>query len=197
MRYTRLRVWIIFFSVLVCVILILNYATKRGPYKSKFPVTDSLVTSAYPNLYQAISKRDAQALKPFFSSQSATVRKQAWRALANTPVDSLSAFINLAEKQNTDAAWFAVSQHKCSGNQLRALEESWKRHPDYRSGIDRVLGQQGDEQSLDFLVNQLNNEKHGDEAQFALAIGRLITRVRASQDQQIEIIQRAFGGNDE
>jgi len=148
-------------------------------------------------LYQAISKRNVQALKPFFSNQSATVRKQAWRALANTPFDSLSSFINLAEQQNTSAAWFAISQRTFSGDQLRALEESWNRNPDYRTGIDRVLGRQGDEQSLDFLLKQLNNEKRGDEAQFALAIGRLITRVSTSQDQQIKIIQRAFGGNTE
>ncbi|HKK46673.1 MAG TPA: peptidylprolyl isomerase [Balneolaceae bacterium] len=197
MRYTRLRVWIIFLSVVLCVILILNYATKRGPYKSEFPVTDSLVTATYPDLYQAISKRDAQALKPFFSSKSAVVRRQAWRAFANTPVDSLSTFIDLAQQQNSDVAWFAVSQHKFTGDQLRTLEEIWNQHPDFRTGIDRVLGLQGDDQSLDFLVSQLNNERHGNEEQFALAIGRLLMRVPAGQGQQIRILQRAFGGDNE
>ena len=197
MRYTRLRVWIILLAIVLAILVILNYGTGGGKFKSKFPVTDSSVTVTYPKLYKAISKRDAQALKPFLANESMIVRNQTWRALANTPIDSLSAFIDLAERQNTDVSWFAISQHKCSADQLRALEEAWRQHPDYRTGIDRVLGQQGDKHSLDFLVNRLNSKKHGKEDQFALAIGRLISRYETGEQQQIKIIQHAFGGTNE
>jgi cyclophilin family peptidyl-prolyl cis-trans isomerase len=173
------------------------FATNRGPFKSEFPITDSSITSAYPELYKAITRRDAQALLPFLSSKSAVVRNQSWRALANTPVDSLSMFIALAENQNTDASWFAISQHKCSGDQLRALEQAWSQHPDYRTGINRVLGQQGDKHSLEFLMDRLTNENHGEEPQFALAIGRLVRRNDINEEDQLKIIQRAFGGLDE
>lgn len=197
MRYTRLRVWIIFLAIVLCVVFVLDHLGNKGPYKSKFPITDSLVTSTYPDLYEAISKRDARSVRPFLSSESTAVRAQAWRALANTPIDSLNHFIDLAEQQNSEPAWFAISQHKFSGDQLRALEQTWKQNPDNRTGIDRVLGQQGDSRSLDFLVDQLDTDNHGEEDTFALAVNRLVKRFEATQGQQIRIIQRAFGGNNE
>lgn len=193
MRYTRLRVWAIFFIVLLGVIIVLNYSTGGpGIYKSPTPITDSLLTASYPDLYQAISKRDARQLKPFLSHEHPEVREQAWRALANTPVDSLSPFIELAKQQNTEAAWFDISQQPFSTEQLRALEESWSENPNYRPGIARVLGLQGDKQSLNFLLEQLDRNELGGKYYFALAIGRLVQQFDISGHEQIRIIQNAF-----
>lgn len=197
MRYTRLRVWAIFTIVVVGVIVVLNYSTGGpGIYKSSSPVTDSLLTASYPDLYEAISQRDAQQLKPFLEHEHLEVRGQAWRALANTPTDSISEFIDLAKKQNSEVAWFGISKSELSDDQLRGLEQSWTENPEYRSGISRVLGQQGDEQSLEFLLDNLNSHGLENPYHFALAIGRLVNQYDISQDEQIGIIQNAFSTED-
>lgn len=193
LRYTRLRVWAIFTVVVIGVIVALNYSTgPRGPYQSVSPITDSLLTNSYPDLYKAITNRDAQQLKPFLTHEHPEVHDQAWRALANTPVDSLSPFLKLARQQNTETAWFGISKHRLTAEQLRALEKSWDTHSEYRSGIARVLGQQGDEQTLDFLLEQLDNHGLDNEFNLALAVGRLVRNFDTGQSQQIRIVQSAF-----
>lgn len=197
MRYTRLRVWAIFFIVVVGVIIVLNYSTGGpGIYKSSSPVSDSLLTASYPDLYEAISERDAQLLEPFLTHEHPKVRQQAWRALAQTPADSLSQFIDLAKQQNTEVAWFGISKSNLSDDLLRDLEQSWNENPEYRSGISRVLGQLGDEQSLNFLLDHLNSHGLDDPYHFALAIGRLVNQFDVDQDEQIGIIQNAFSTED-
>lgn len=192
MKYIRFRVWIIFALIVIGVIVVLNYTTQPEIYKSSSPVTDSLLTASYPDLYDAISDRDADSLKLFLTHEHPEVQDQAWRALANTPVDSLSPFIELAKQQNTEAAWFGISQKDLTDEQLRNLEQSWRENPGYRFGINRVLGKQGDEYTLDFLLDQLDGVDPGNEYQFALAIGRLVNLFDVNGDEQIRIIQNAF-----
>lgn len=193
MRYTRLRVWAIFVIVVIGVIVVLNYSSGGpGIYKSSSPITDSLLTASYPDLYNAISQRDAGQLKPFLSHEHPEIREQAWRALANTPVDSVTEFIELAKEQNSEAAWFGLSKHTFTAKQLRELEQIWIENSVYRSGIARVLGQQGDQESLDFLLNQLDQNKPQKQYQLALAIGRLVRQFETDQDEQIQIIRNAF-----
>lgn len=194
MKYVRLRVWLIFVLIVAGVIFLLQYSSGGpGVYKSSSPITDTIITASYPDLYNAISKREAGELKPFLTHEHSEVRDQAWRALANTPVDSLPHFIDLAKQQNSEAAWFGISNHNLPGDQLRGLEQSWD-NPDYRPGILRVLGRQGDEESLTFLLDKLDEENAESPYlyQFSLAVGRLAQDFETEQDEQIEIIQNAF-----
>ena len=193
MKYVRLRSWIVLITLVVGVIILLKYSSSgSGPYKSANPITDSLLTATYPDLYEAITQRDKKLLKPFLSHQHPKVRKQAWRAFANTPIDSVDPFIELAIEQNSDASWFGISKHPITGDQLRELEQHWLEQPELRSGISRVLGQQGDEQSLAFLVDQLNKNLADSAYHFALAVGRLVQEFDVAGDEQIQIIQKAF-----
>jgi cyclophilin family peptidyl-prolyl cis-trans isomerase len=179
--------------LVVGVIILFNYSSgSSGPYKSANPVTDSLLTAAYPDLYEAISQRDTEYLEPFLSHQHPEVRKQAWRAFANTSVDSVGQFIDLAKKQNSDASWFGISKHALSKDQLRALEQSWIEQPELRSGIARVLGQQGDQQTLSLFIDELDKNLSDGEYQTALAVGRLVQQFEVAQDRQIRVIQKAF-----
>ncbi|WP_138429127.1 peptidylprolyl isomerase [Fodinibius saliphilus] len=197
MRYTKLRTWAILVLVLLGVILILNYSGNgSGIYKSQKPITDSLITKAYPNLYKAIAKRDINDLEPFLSHKSPAVRAQAWRAVANTPVDSLSPLIALADSQSSGVAWFAISNHKIEESQIRSLEIRWEKNSESRPGISRVLGRQGDEKSLQFLLNRLNKPQIVNEYHTALAVGRLINRNNISAKQQLKVIETAFSAND-
>jgi cyclophilin family peptidyl-prolyl cis-trans isomerase len=193
MRYTKLRTWAILLILILGVILILTYSGgERGIYKSASPITDTLLTSSYPELYEAIALRDIQELEPFLSHQKQEVREQAWRALANTPVDSPSRLIELAKEQNSATAWFGISHLTLNEEQLRKLEQSWEEEARYRRGISRVLGVQGDAESLAFLSNRLDYGNRGNEYQFALAIGRLINRHKLDEEKQIGILQNAF-----
>lgn len=193
LRYTKLQTWFILLAVVTGVIFILMYSGgERGIYKSASPVTDSLLTATYPELYEAVANREIQDLKPFLSHGKQEIRDQAWRALASTPVDSLAPLINLAKQQNSTTAWFGISQHEIGSDQIRALEKAWLRNPAYRSGISRVLGKQGDAESLDFLMNQLDAANRGSEYQFGLAVGRLVLQYDLTENEQIGVLQNAF-----
>lgn len=193
MKYVRFRSWIVLIALVVGVIILFNYSTgDSGPYKSANPITDSLLTATYPDLYEAVTRRDAESLEPYLSHQHPRVRKQAWRAFANTPVDSAGSFINIIKEQNSDASWFGLSKHELAENELRELEQSWLEHDELRPGISRVLGQQGDKQTLSFLIDQLDENLAESEYQSALAVGRLVQRFDITQDRQIRVIQKAF-----
>ncbi|MDZ7660707.1 peptidylprolyl isomerase [Fodinibius sp.] len=193
MKYVRLRSWIVLITLVVGVIILFTYSRgDSGPYKSANPITDSLLTATYPVLYEAVTQRDIESLEPFLSHEHPEVRKQAWRAFANTPIDSVDQFIDLAIEQNSEASWFGISKHAITGNKLRELEQNWIEHAELRSGISRVLGRQGDEQTLSFLVDQLNKNLADSEYHTALAVGRLIQQFDVAQDSQIRIIQKAF-----
>ncbi|WP_445664620.1 peptidylprolyl isomerase [Fodinibius sp. AD559] len=193
MKYVRLRSWIVLITLGIGVIILFSYSTGgSGPYKSVNPITDSLLTATYLDLYEAVTQRDAEALEPFLSHQHPQVRKQAWRAFANTSVDSVDQFINLAKEQNSDASWFGISKHELAENELRELEQSWIEDAELRSGISRVLGQQGDGQTLSFFINQLDKNLADSEYQTALAVGRLVQQFDITQDRQIRVMQKAF-----
>jgi len=196
MRYTKLRTWAILIIAVLGVIVFLNYAGGGpGIYKAQTPISDSLITNIYPDLYEVISQRDAQKLKPYISYNSSEVQAQAWRAFANTPTDSISQFIELAAKQNTEVAWFGISMHSLSGSQLRSLEKRWQNNPDSRKGIAQVLGRQGDEQSLQFLLDQLDTSAIKQDYHLGLAVGRLIAEYDISENQQVRVIQNAFNAD--
>lgn len=169
-------------------------ATKRH---SGNAITDTVITSTYPDLYQAVFSRDDAKLLQFVKNVNPQVRRQAWRALAQTPVDSLPAFIQKVKQAGSQEAWFALSMHDLSPQQLRDVEQYWIEQSAPRKGISLVIGQQGDEQTLVFLMNHLNEITGREyEPEVALAVSRLMIRFEATENQQRQIINAAFSGND-
>ncbi|MCW9705881.1 peptidylprolyl isomerase [Fodinibius salsisoli] len=192
MEYIRLRVWFLFAALVVIVVLLFKWAAdSRGIYQAESPITDEAITAAYPELYNAVFQRDAREITPFLTHASDTVRQQAWRALASTPIDSTELFIGLAKQQNTEVSWFALSKHSMNVQQLRQLEQLWGQQQALRPGIARVLGRQGDQQSLQFLLSQVDSI-HNREYHFALAISRLLMRYEIGEEEQIRLLQQAF-----
>ncbi|MGK7369298.1 MAG: peptidylprolyl isomerase, partial [Candidatus Halalkalibacterium sp. M3_1C_030] len=119
--------------------------------------------------------------------------KQAWRALASTPIDSVEPYIQKALESDLIQPWFAISMQPLSTDQLRALEVHWLEKPEKRSGISLVLGKQGDEVTLDYLLDHLEDAADSDyEYDYALAVGRLMADFRADDSEQASIIERAF-----
>ena len=186
-----------FLQIISVCLLCFTFSCSNQPSSSAGnAIQDSVLTTAYPNLYEAVFSRNAEQILPFTKHDDTQIRRQAWRALAQTPVDSVSSLINKIKKDATEEAWFALSLHELSGEQLRDLESHWSDHPSQRAGISLVLGQQGDEQTLSFLMNHsdtISGSKYEQEG--ALAISRLIIRSEATDQQKLQIINAAFSGN--
>lgn len=181
-----------------CFILFAGCADSDSTGKnSTAAITDSVITATYPNLYQAIYNRDAGQILPFTRHQNEQIRNQAWRGLAQTPIDSLFSFIEKVKQDNLQEAWFALSMHNLSAEPLRDLEDYWKDHPGQRAGISLVLGQQGDEQTFNFLADQISKATNsGYEQSFGLALSRLMIKFESTESQQAEVLNHAFLSSD-
>ncbi len=174
----------------VCGLVILTASCSQNDqeYQNK-------ILNHYPDLYEAAFARDSEALLSFTSDSM--VSEQAWRALISTDVDDLDAFIERVKEVNTEQAWMALSMKELSGEQLSGLVDDYKSDSRYRSGIVRVLGRAGNQESLNFLVSrledfdkegQLSVEEYHFEYNAALAIGRLSMGNDLSNDQMQRLI---------
>lgn len=161
------------------------------------PITDSLIVETYPKLYDAIYARDVQQLHPFLDHDSTIIQKQAWRALASTPLDSLTPYLDRALKSNLPESWIALSMHDFTPSRIQQLQQLWLERNELRSGISLVLGRQGDRAGLDFLLDQLEEISGSSyEYQYALAIGRLSIQHTIETSAQQRIIEQAFLSED-
>jgi ABC-type cobalt transport system substrate-binding protein len=195
MRYIRLRAWLLIGGLVLILFLLLKFAAdSSGVYEGEHPITEQVITENYPKLYNGVFERDIGEIESFLTHNNDTLRSQAWRALASTPVDSLDAYLELAAQQNSEVAWFALSKHHLTSDQLRALEKLWGERPELRSGIARLLGQQGDEESFSFLLDALETDI-AEEYHYALALSRLILRFELTESQQVRLLQNAFDTN--
>lgn len=186
-------------SLLVIMFLYSQFIDEGKQEKySGAPITDSLVVNDYPRLYEEINTRSAKGISDFIKHESAEVRQQAWRALASTPIDSIGPYIQPALESDLTQPWFAISMHPLSTDQLRALEVHWLEKPEKRSGISLVLGKQGDEVTLNYLLDHLEKATGSYyEYDYALAVGRLMVDYRADNREQAKVIERAFLSEDE
>lgn len=151
-----------------------------------------LLTQEYPSLYEAVYARDSQAILAFTSHKDERVREQAWLALINTPVVDLDAFIDQVNGANTKEAWASLWLKELSDDQVDRLNQLFIKADVTNIGLVSALGELGNEQSLELLLGEsvpLNKEMA---FQLAYSIGRLSGNIEASNEQQIEIIERAL-----
>lgn len=178
--------------ILIAVILSAVLCTRCADTNS-FP--DEAVKQGYPKLYEAVFNRSYEQIIPFTNHSSEIIRQQAWRSLAQTPIDStvMGAFISKVKAGPSNVSWFALSIHKLTPKQRRGLQQYWVETPDQRSGINLVLGRQGDEKTQSFLLKHLEEATGSDyEKAFALAVGRLMLEHPVKPGVQIQIIKNAF-----
>lgn len=155
------------------------------------------ITQTYPELYEAIYSRDAGQILPFTKHDSPQIRRQAWRGLAHTPVNAISSFVEDVKQDGSRTAWFALSLHDLKAAQLRDLETHWIGNEAQRAGLNIVLGQQGDAQTVSFFQNQWEKIIGTDyEKDAALAVSRLIIRQSADTTFPQKIIDAAFAADD-
>jgi cyclophilin family peptidyl-prolyl cis-trans isomerase len=136
-----------------------------------------LLTNDYPDLYEHIYERNADSLLSFVDHPNDYIRTQAWRGLINTPVNDVDAMITKVQYSNTKEAWMALSHQDLNEAQLSRLHDLWLERASLRKGISLILGKQGDQNSLNLLVqnfNEIIGEASDYEYDAALAIGRLM-----------------------
>ncbi|MEQ9278922.1 MAG: peptidylprolyl isomerase [Balneola sp.] len=151
-----------------------------------------LLTQEYPDLYEAVYARDGQALMEFTSHQDDRIRAQAWQALINTPVSDIDALIDLVSKADTKEAWSSLWLKELSEEQLERLNELFIASNASNIGLVSALGELGNSRSLELLLEEDVPPNQEMEFQLAYAIGRLTGNVEATEEQQIQIIERAL-----
>lgn len=183
-----------FFCAIIAALSFIGCSPSHSSDAANFrAIDDTTLTAVYPELYEAVFARDAAQIIPFATHQHEQVRSQAWRALAQTPVDSIAKLVEKVEEDDSKEAWFALSMHSIPAKQLRNLEAVWENDAGKRPGISLVLGQQGDKQSLYFLAGQINHVTGGSQEQMtALAISRLMTRFQSSDQEKEKVINHTF-----
>lgn len=153
---------------------------------------ERLFLDEYPELYKAVYSRNADSIMTFTAHESEFVQRQAWRAMISTPVNDLDYLFSEVLRSQHEAAWVALSKNELNDEQIMKLHNMWEIVPSLRDEISTVLGQQGNERSLDFLVRNLHKIIDTEnEYKPALAIGRLISRFEISEQSERVIIRHA------
>ncbi len=174
---------------LICASLVLLTATSC----QKESAYSRLLTQEYPELYTHVFGRNADSLLTYIDHPDSFVREQAWRALISTPVEDMDDFITKVQYAEAEIGWIALSAHDLDDEQLTRLHDLWKRRNTMRKGISRVLGQQGNQESLDLLVqnfDEIIGEDSDYEYDAALAIGRLMINHEISSEASKRSILR-------
>ncbi len=151
-----------------------------------------LLNQEYPELYEQVFERNADSILTFTSHSDPFIREQAWRSLIQTPVADINDFITKVQYADTEEAWMALSTKELSEDQLNRLHDLWEQRTTFRKGISRVLGQQGNQASLDLLVRNFDSiidQNH--EFESALAISRLMMDYEISENTLHSILKYA------
>lgn len=151
-----------------------------------------LLTDEYPGLYTFVFERNADSLLSYTEHPNSFMREQAWRALISTPVQNVDELITKVQYDNSIQAWTALSNQELNDGQLSRLHDLWDTRSIMRNGISLVLGKQGNQSSLDFLVRNFEgfmDSSH--EYETALAISRLMINHQLRETTKTSLLRYA------
>ncbi|MEP1140693.1 MAG: hypothetical protein ABJH44_10755, partial [Balneola sp.] len=151
-----------------------------------------LLTQEYPDLYEAVFQRDADAIFSFTSHEDERVKAQAWQALINTPVSDIDRLIEEVSKANLKEAWASLWLQELSEAHIEQLNKLFIASDASNMGLVSVLGEKGNTRSLKLLLEEPVPPNLEMEFQLAYAIGRLTGNVETTTEQQLEIVERAL-----
>ncbi len=151
-----------------------------------------LLTQEYPDLYEAVFQRDADAIFSFTSHEDERVKAQAWQALINTPVSDIDRLIEEISKANLKEAWASLWLQELSEAHIEQLNKLFIASDASNMGLVSVLGEKGNTRSLELLLEEPVPPNLEMEFQLAYAIGRLTGNVETTTEQQVEIVERAL-----
>lgn len=183
-------------SVLLAVSILLFSSCSSSDKRQGTPLQkEEVILEDYPRLYDAVLNRDSDAIIEFLDYGDERVKKTAWLSLAKTPVQNRIEFLELAKKQDSVEAWFALSFHPSETADLRELEELWMNSSLQRGPVCRYFSAHGDGTTLDKLLQ--DSQKLYTEKECAFAAGSILTRVNISEIKMVEIIRIALGSDSE
>ncbi len=178
------------YKLLLGIVLMISVSCDRPD-----PEFVNLLTSEYPSLYEAVFQRDGEAVLDFTTSVDSMVRVQAWRAMINTPFENTKELINKVTVANTPEAWAALWLKELTEEDVERLNGLWDENPDMRTGLASILGEKGNNTSLQMLLDsEPSNED--EEYEIALAIGKLSGRLELTKDQEWRIIEKTLSEKD-
>ena len=156
------------------------------------PEQTQLLLEEYPELYQAVFERDAQAILEFTDSDSEALKAQAWNSLISTNTEDINQLIELVIDANTDEAWASLWYKELNEEQTEWLEQLWETNPELRKGLATVLGFHGDDETLDMLLNTPEALDYDMRLETALAIGRLSMQTELTSDEELTILNKSL-----
>ncbi|MGN8226302.1 peptidylprolyl isomerase [Gracilimonas sp. BCB1] len=178
----------------MCVLMMVTFSAFLTTSCMQESAYSELLTDEYPELYRHAFDRNADSLLAYTEHPDSFVQDQAWRALISTPVEDMDAFLTQAQYANTELGWMALSAHELTDEQLTRLHDLWNRRASMRKGISKVLGQQGNQESLDLLVHNFD-EIIGPDSDYeynsALAMGRLMMEHEMPESSRRSILRYA------
>ena len=184
----------------MCIIVMLTFSALFTTSCLQESAYSELMTDDYPELYQHVFERNADSLLAYTEHSNSYIREQAWRALISTPVENMDEFVTKAQYANSELGWMALSAHQLTDEQLARLHNLWNRRASMRNGISRVLGQQGNQESLELLFQNFD-EIIGPDSDYeynsALAIGRLMMKYEIPESTRRSILRYAAVLEDE
>ncbi len=156
------------------------------------PEQTQLLLEEYPELYQAVFERDAQAILELTNSDSQGLRTQAWKSLISTEMENIGQLIDLVLDTNTEEAWASLWYKELTEEQVARLEQLWESNPELRKGLASVLGFHGNDETLDILLNTPEALDYEERLETALAIGRLSVAAELTSDEELVILNKSL-----
>ncbi|MFD2532018.1 peptidylprolyl isomerase [Gracilimonas halophila] len=151
-----------------------------------------LLTDEYPELYTFVFERNADSLLSYTEHSNSFIRQQAWRGLISTRVQNIDEMITKVQYDNSSQAWTALSNQQLNDGQLSRLHDLWDTRSIMRNGISLVLGKQGNQSSLDYLVRNFEgfmDSSH--EYETALTISRLMMNYELRETTKRSLLRYA------
>jgi len=180
-----------FQTLLIIFIQIILSAHLFGCSAAERPLEKSeVLLNYYPDITEAISERDFNALLEFTEHSNPGAVSLAWRSLAKTDTENLDLFVNRAIEMDNSETWFALSFHPVSEDQLIKISEAYISNRVVSDGVCEVFRRHGQRPHLEILLD--DSERLIQSEGCALAVGSIITRVEIPIDTVINLFQIAF-----
>lgn len=151
---------------------------------------DARFVEDYPDVAGAVEQRDFQSLMEFTSHRDSVLAEYAWRSLAKTDLNNDDELFDAVVQNGSYSAWFALSFHDLTDEDLQRLRELFLSGEADYSGLCTVFRRQGGEEELELLLDEVDIP--GANSLCANAAGFLMTRVEIGDEDRRTIFRIAF-----
>jgi len=156
------------------------------------PETDRILTNEYAALYEAIYQRDGDRVLEFVEHPDSLIRRQAWRALIQTPIDDLDQQIQSVLVANNDDAWASLWFKKLNEKHIAYFHSLWDENPHLRRGLLVLFSEVGNRSTFERLLTENETGDLNFDYKLAYAIGARSRTIELTNEEEIKLIDRAL-----